>query len=227
MVKLIILLMMSIQLVAPDKAPVGSPVAITIKGELENSNTQIINDGVLDSDTLLNLFDADRQRVILFWSNKAGSRKFTVISAVNGDPIPEIYLDSHTLSYGVEPGPDPDPGPNPGPGPIIDKAKVASLVAYVNATPMEIKDLENLTEFFNDMSKVVKETEIKDTAQFRAGYIKAGQEFFGSLGMKDKYIGLSGTIDKIIKNEIGTEIVPLDKIKTSSILSSIAWAFTQ
>lgn len=199
-----------LKIICPDSAPVGYPVTITVTGIPDGASVKFIKDGFNESDNFIELFDANKQPVTIFWSLSPGPRKLTYITAVNGDPSPVIEDVSHILKYG---NPKPDPGPTPEPTP---EPRLKTLVTPLKAFKIESEDRKDLGDFYENFPLENLET----TAQFRERYVTLGSQ---KLNLKGKYQGLAEAIDSILASELGLEIVSLDKVKTKNLLNAIAW----
>jgi len=210
-----------LRLIAPEKASPGSPVQIQVEGLPEKAAELWRRFPVYSSDVWLELFDRAGNPINIFWSSDQGPRTFELIVAENGPEIPTINIATHKLEYGSEPIPGPQP---PLPSPTLQHV-VSPLADY--AKRIEAQDLYNLTEFYMDFANIIKRDTsiIKNTLVFRNTYSNAGQLMFQQTGMQGKYAGLSELVDNIISDQLGLDIVPLDREKTASVLSAIAWAF--
>ena len=218
-----------IKLIAPDEAPKGSPVLISVEGMPEKVAELWRRYPVQPTDVWLQLYDRNGKRVNIFWSANAGPRTFELIIAENGPEVPTLGIATHYLQYGKS-----LPPVTSIPEPDTPSAELQKLVVSV----MEIEildtgDLLNLTEFYFDFADIVRrdglasEPVITTTTMFRNVYMKAGTLVFQQTGMKGKYENLNETIDNIISNYIGLNVGPLDATKTADVLNAIAWALYQ
>ncbi|MEA1999537.1 MAG: hypothetical protein U9N61_09510 [Euryarchaeota archaeon] len=217
-----------IRLVAPDKAPKGSPVQIAVEGMPAEATELWRRHPQMPTDVWLELYDRNQSPVNIFWSQEEGPRTFELIVAENGPKVPVLEIASHKIQYGKNLNPEPLPIPEPPPTlqqkvqPIIDlMADNNSLVAG---------DLLNLAEFYFDFADIVRRDNgviIENTLIFRNTYIKAGALMFQQTGMLGRYSGLSEIVDGIISDYIGLDVIPLNATKTADILNAVAWAFYQ
>lgn len=201
-----------VNIVCVTKAPVSSPVTITYEGIEKGDAVRIIKEGFKDSDTFIELYDANNKPITLFWSLDPGPRTLTLIVAKE-NPL-RIEYDKHVLDYGGTPTPVP---PN--------KETIPTIVAYVAANTMDQRDLLNLTQFYSDFANELEKSNLINTAQFREAYIKSGVEFFNQTNIKGKYPGLAEIVDKVLVDALSLQNVPIDKVKTVKLLKSIAWSF--
>lgn len=225
-------IMGKIRLIAPDKAPIGSPVQISAEGVPKKAAELWRRHPMQPTDVWLELYDRDGKQVNIFWSSDAGPRTFELVVAENGSEIPTLDIATHQLQYG-KPGPSPTPVPSI-PEPETPSTALQRLVEPLAALAankiLDTGDLLNLTEFYFDFADVVRRDAadvIATTATFRAVYMDAGGLMFQQTGMKGKYAGLSEIVDGIISDYIGLDIESLDAVKTSDVLNAVAWTFYQ
>ena len=210
-----------IRLVAPDKAPKGSPVQIAVEGMPEKAAEIWRRYPIFPTDVWLELYDRNGNPVNIFWSSDQGPRTFELIVAENGPDVPTLDMATHLLQYGEDTVPVPVPIV-PDPSPALQLA-VQPLVEF----EIEASDLLNLTEFYHDFADVVRRdngSTIATTAILRATYMSAGKLMFQQTDMTGKYVGLSTIIDNIIATQIGLDIVPLNVPLTADTLDAVAWA---
>jgi len=226
-----------IRLIAPDKAPKGSPIQISVEGLPEKVTELWRRHPQMPTDVWLELYDRNGKPINIFWSSDAGPRMFELIIAENGPEVPTIDIATHQLQYGPVPS---DPVPNP-PKPNIPEPSIElqglvgpllefDFLAASQEGVLDTGDLLNLTEFYLDFASGVgrgKATIIDTTATFRTVYMNAGALMFQQTGMKGKYKNLGDTIDNILSSYMGLNVVKLDAIMTSDVLNAVAWAFYQ
>lgn len=218
-----------IRLDAPDKAPTGSPIQISVEGLPETSTQLWRRHPIRPTDVWLELYDRSGKQVNIFWSSDAGPRTFELIVAENGPDVPTLDFATHFLQYG-EGTPTVPSGPIPNTPSTELQRLVEPLATYAANTILDTGDLLNLTEFYFDFADVVRRdgaNVISTTADFRAVYMNAGALMFQQTGMKGKYAGLSEIVDGVISNYVGLDVRGLNAVKTADVLNAVAWAFYQ
>jgi len=208
-----------LSITGPEKAPVGSPVQIQVRGMPEKCTVRWSREPVSSDQVLLNVYDADQKPVILFWGSKPGKIKFNLLVAVNGPDVPEIKTATYELEYGQATPPVP---PVPAPS-----KRLQDLVDPIRNLKIGVLDTGNLIEFYTDFATVVRNdsTEISDTGKFRNIYTKAGTLMFKETGIQGKYAGMAEIVDGIISDELGLAVTSLDRDKAEALLRAIAWGF--
>lgn len=212
-----------IRLIAPDKAPRGSPIQIAVEGMPEKAAELWRRHPTYPTDVWLELYDRGGKRVNIFWSSEAGPRTFELIVAENGPEIPTLDIATHQLQYGeTTTGPvTSDQKPDT---PSVELQRlVEPLVGYILVTG----DLINLTGFYLDFANVISRdggNVVSSATIFRSVYMDAGALMFQQTGMKGKYKGLGDTVDAIITTHIGRNF---DEVKAHDVLNAVAWAFYQ
>jgi len=211
-----------LSIIGPEKAPVGSPVQIQVRGMPEKCAVRWNRSPATSDQVLLNLYDAEGQRVILFWGSTPGTIKFELLIATNGTDVPEIKTASYELEYGQSAPPVPPTPPVPAPS-----KELQDLVDPIRDIKISTLDTGHLVEFYNDFATVVHNdsTEISTTEIFRNVYVKAGTLMFKETNIGGKYAGLAEIVDGIIADELGLEVKSLDRDKAEDLLRAIAWGF--
>lgn len=205
---------------APDIAPQGSPVQVSISG-LPEKCTVLWRVTPVTSDLIWKtLYDKDQKPIHLFWSDTPNTYTFEVIVAENGTTKPTIEIIKHELEY-LSTGPINVPIVIPEPS-----NRLQTVTRPLLDLKIEQDDLLNLTEFYSDFADVVRRDSniIKTTAIFRSTYTDAGQLMFQQTGMKGKYPELAPAIDKILASELGLEVAPLNHAEVADLLEAVAWS---